>query len=127
MAASDFVNVELDWWDDMDPFGAELTDPVEILKQDCYHRLIESPGSNIDDPEAGIGIENHLSGVANLPVLEALIDAELQKDERIDVSSTKIEARGNGVYAIHLHIEYDGEVLGVDLVSDASGLRVEGG
>lgn len=125
MAADDFVNVDLDHWDDMDPYAAELTDPVDILKQDIFHRLIETPGSNLDDPELGIGLEQRLSGVVD-PNLAAHIDAALQKDPRIDVSTTTVSRVSDGVYAIHIVIEYDGEELGLDFTSDATGVRVGG-
>lgn len=120
---SDFVDVDLDWFDDMDPFAGELTDPVAILKQDVYHMLIESPGSNLDDPDRGIGLEERLSSVANLRALESHIDAELQKDPRIDVAHTTIAAVGDGSYTVSILIEYDGEELGLDFTKDDNGVR----
>jgi len=127
VADADFVNVDLDWWDDLDPFASEITDPVEILIQDTFHMLIESPGSNADDPDRGLGIEDMLSGVANIPVAEAHIAEGLQRDPRIDLAVATITKTGDNAYHLHLDIEYDGHELGLDFTKDASGFARAGG
>lgn len=47
--------------DDLDANGRELDSPLDELWQDLYHRLLEAPGSNIDDPDRGVGLEDLLS------------------------------------------------------------------
>ena len=116
------VDIDLDCFDDLNPFATELTDPVAILIQDVYHILIERPGSNIDDVDRGIGIDEMLSGVVD-PTLATRIDAQLQKDDRIDVSQTTIEDLGGESYRVSLRIQYDEEALNLVFVKDDEGFR----
>lgn len=115
---------DLDCFDDMTPFADELADPVAILIQDVYHLLIEDPGSNIDDPTRGIGIRGRLSGPFD-QTLAAHIDAELEKDDRIDVSKTAITSRGGGNYGIAISIQYDEQVLDLAFSLDATGFHLD--
>ena len=55
------MTVEIRCFEDMDQFGSETVDELENLAQDLYHRLIEDPGSNLDDPSRGMGLLNVLS------------------------------------------------------------------
>lgn len=105
----------------MDQFGAETSDAFEDLVQDCYHRLIEPPGSNLDDPDRGLGIEDALSGPLD-PTLTTRIERELEKDERVErvsASITEIEAGG---FSVEVSIVADEKELGLVLESDASGV-----
>jgi len=116
---------DLDCFTDVDAFAAELDDPVAILAQDVFHILIERPGSNPDDPTRGIGIIEALSGKVDT-TLASRIDAQLQKDDRIDVAQTTITDMGGGAYQIALTIQYDAEVLNLVFVNNADGFQMVG-
>lgn len=74
---------EIDCLEDMQAFDRELDDPWEELEQDLLHRLIEPPGSNIDDPERGLGLRSRLSGIDD-PNLGRDIELEWEKDDRVE-------------------------------------------
>jgi hypothetical protein len=111
---------EIRCYDDVDQFGAETVDEYEELLQDCYHRLIEEPGSNIDDPDRGLGIEDMLSGPLD-PLLKQRIEAELRKDERVSSSAATITEIEAGSFRIEIQIEVDESVVGLVLETDAAG------
>ena len=105
---------------DLNLMGREVSDPLEELAQDVYHRLIETPGSNIDDPDRGLGLEDALSGPYD-PTLGARIEAELRKDDRIGGVSATVLLVEDGHYEIAIEIEVDGSTIGVVFESDAAG------
>lgn len=109
-------------FDDLDLFGRELDDPIEELRQDQYHRLIEPPGSNIDDVGRGLGVDEMLSGVFD-PTVCRKIENELRKDNRVAaVVAEFTEAdRATGTFAIDIRSELDGQALGLTLVADGQG------
>jgi phage baseplate assembly protein W len=111
---------DLRCFDDLDAFGAETSDALEELEQDLYHRLIEPRGSNLDDPDRGLGIEDMLSGEVD-PGLKQRIEAELRKDERVTAVSASITEIATGSFRIEVHIEANEEVLGLVLETDAAG------
>lgn len=105
--------MDLRCWDDLDAFGDELTDPLEQLEQDNYHRLITPPGQNIDDPDFGIGLPRMLSGnTHDLQSLGARIEAELRKDSRNAEVRALITPLERGVYDIAIRIVPDPEEVG---------------
>lgn len=113
--------------DDLDQFGTELDDPLAELYQDLYHRIIEPPGSNIDDPNRGFGLEGKLSagvrhgGIA--PWIKVGLENELRKDDRVrDVRAT-ITDTGNGECRIEIAVVADEGKIGITLVSDGTGVR----
>jgi len=111
---------ELRCYEDMDPFAAETADALEDLAQDLYHRLIEPPGSNLDDPNRGLGIEDALSGPVDSG-LKQRIEAELRKDVRVTAVAATITQLDTSNFRIEIAIEADEEELGLVLESDASG------
>jgi hypothetical protein len=114
-------------FDDLSTFGEETTSPIQELEQDLYHRLIETPGSNLDDPNRGLGIEDALSG----PVSRGLgpsIEAEFRKDKRVlNVRAvvTQVTSGSNAgqEFRIEIDVECDEGELGMKLTFDALGLR----
>jgi hypothetical protein len=116
--------VDLKCFQDLDPFATELDDPLSELDQDVFHILVEPPGSNIDDIDRGIGIEEALSGRLD-PMLARRIEAQLQRDERIDVARCLIEPDGTveGHYRIDIEIEANTDVLGISFAFDGTVLR----
>jgi len=102
--------VDVVCFDDLDLQGAEMDDPVAELEQDCYHRLIEMPGSNPDDVTRGLGLVSFLSG----PIDDSLggkIDAELRKDDRVEGTAVTITETGPGEYKIEIEIEPEGSIV----------------
>jgi hypothetical protein len=113
--------------DDLDPFGAELDDPLEELFQDLYHRLIEAPGSNIDDPARGFGLDGRLSSSSRasvvLTTIETGICAEFRKDDRVLDVSASVTSSSPGAYEIAIRVVADEGVLGIKLARDGNGVR----
>jgi hypothetical protein len=120
--------------DDMDLFAGETTSDLQTLQQDVFHILIEAPGSNPDDVTRGVGIERMLSGTENqLANITQTIDAQLQKDDRIDSSKTTLTKLPPGSmlpdgtplpaggYAIDIEIVAGTQVLGVGFSFTADG------
>jgi len=98
-------------FDDVDLMGAECTSELQVLEQDVYHVLIQSLGSNPDDLERGIGIEDYLSGTeSDLQALPAIIDAQLKEDDRIDDSTTTVTLNDDGSYSVDIAISVSGTV-----------------
>ncbi len=113
--------------DDLDLFGGEIDDPLEELGQDLYHRLIEAPGSNIDDPARGYGLEGRLSSAGRSKTLPTTIrhgiEAELKKDRRVWAVRAAVESPAVGEYRVHIQIESDEGELGITLAADGDGVR----
>ncbi len=113
--------------DDLDLFGGEINDPLVELAQDLYHRIIEAPGSNLDDPARGYGIEGRLSGSGRSRVLTTSIqqgvEAELRKDSRVFEARAAVDSPAVGEYRIDIQIVCDEGELGITLVADGSGVR----
>jgi hypothetical protein len=114
-------------FDDLSSFALETTTPIQELEQDLFHRLIETPGSNLDDPNRGLGIEAALSGAIDRG-LGARIEAEFRKDERVyDVRAvvTEITSGGNvgAAFRIDIDIVADAGALNMPLTLDALGLQ----
>ena len=113
--------------DDLDLFGTELNDPLQELAQDLYHRIIEAPGSNLDDPARGYGLAGRLSGAGRssdlLTSIRHGIEAELRKDDRVlDVRAT-VESPATGEYEVTVEIVANEGVLGIKLEADGNGVR----
>ena len=112
---------ELRCYEDLDSFGAETEDALEDLQQDLYHRLVEERGSNIDDRDRGLGIEDLLSGVLD-PGLKYLVEHELRKDARVlAVEAILSEGDAAGTYRLDIKVQADEGELGITLESDAAG------
>lgn len=113
---------DFDCWDDLSLFDKDLTDPVEVLAQDVYHILIEAPGSNIDDPDRGIGILDMLSAPRDVG-LAARISAQVERDERVSTCQTTVTETGPGAIRVDLLIHTNDEVIPLAFVGDADGFR----
>ena len=115
-------------WDDVDLFARETGSDLESLAQDIYHTLLEAPGSNIDVPDRGVGVESYLSGsAANLPALATTIDTELEKDGRIDKSSSSVTQDADGTYVLSVKVQAGAAVLGISFAyTKATGLTMTG-
>jgi hypothetical protein len=106
----------------MDQYGSEVAAAFEDLVQDCYHRLIEPRGSNIDDPARGLGLEQMLSGpLESISSLKKKIENELQKDDRVTSATATIAEIGAGSFRIDVSIVANEKTLGLILQSDAAG------
>lgn len=111
---------DLRWFDDMDQFGAETDDALEDLEQDLYHVLIEVVGSNLADPNQGLGIEDVLSGPYDTG-WKKKIEQALEKDDRVQNATATITQLDAGNYQIEVQIVADEGVLGLTLVVGADG------
>ena len=111
---------EIRCFEDMDQFGAETADELEDLIQDCYHRLIEPRGSNLDDPSRGLGLEDALSGPEDV-ALQAKIESELALDPRVTAVSATITKLETGSYRIQIAIGVNETELGLVLETDDTG------
>lgn len=111
--------------EDLDINAAETTSDLQTLKQDVLHILEEPPGSNIDDPDRGIGVVQLLSGsTIPLAALPGIIDGQLTKDDRIDSSQTTLTQEGDGTFTINIQVGVGGAVVGLSYsYSAVSGLR----
>lgn len=105
--------LDLRCFDDLDELAAEITDPLEQLEQDNYHRLITPPGQNIDDPDFGLGLPQMLSaGLRDAQALGPAIEGELRKDSRNDVVRALITEVARGEYDIEIRIVPNASELG---------------
>jgi hypothetical protein len=110
-------------FDDITEFGDEIDDPVEELIQDLYHRLIEEPGSNLDDLDRGYGISNMLSGPFDASMGYA-IEAEFRKDDRVsDATVIVSEQETVGHYRVDIVVDYDDQKIGFAVTIDDNGVR----
>lgn len=105
---------EIRCFEDMDQFGGETVDELEDLTQDLYHRLIEPRGSNIDDPERGLGIEEMLSGAID-GSLKSKIEIELARDPRVVAVAAAITEIEAGSYRVAIDVAVDEGELGLVL------------
>ena len=99
--------------DDVDSTGAETTSDLQALSQDIYHILLESFGSNIDDPSRGIGVRGLLNGTSQgLTRAAGILDSQLRKDNRIDSSRTTITFDSTTqIYTLNLMVVAAGNLL----------------
>lgn len=111
---------------DVDPLGQETTSDLQNLMQDVMHVLQQDLGSNLDDPNRGVGIYNYLSGTnINLQSLAGNIKSNLIDDPRIDSVDVNVQAQPSGIYAyiIYVNIGVNGSVLPLSFGwSQATGL-----
>ncbi len=97
---------------DCDPFMAETTSDLQNLIQDVLHVLKELPGTNPDDPEAGVGVEMYLNGtVGAFNALSGTIEQQLKRDERITDCSCTVATNPDGTFRLKVGISVDGTVI----------------
>ncbi len=95
---------------DLDPFGRETTSDLESLIQDLFHLLVELPGSNPDDPDAGVGVDLYLSGTADrFATLTGQIEAQFGRDDRVDSVSASVTPGDTPI--INIAIGVDGAII----------------
>ena len=116
--------IELLAYDDLGTFGEETSDELVMLDQDLYHRLIERPGSNPDDPNRGLGLIDRLSAPDD-PNLSAEAEAELRKDPRVLAVTVSVAAMPDTPSGrnIFVFVEADAGELGIQLESVAGQVR----
>ena len=116
--------------DDMDPLALQTTSDIQNLEQDVMHILDEAPGSNLDDMTRGVGLDFWLGGTAaEFDSLASTIDTQLEKDPRIQSSTTTITKATNGnggvSYMIAIQVEVSGAVLPLGYIyTPGSGTQV---
>lgn len=103
--------------DDLDALAREV-DARTAYIQDMYHRLIERPGSNLDDPDRGLGVTGWLSEEYN-EGWAAQVAAECKKDDRTLDASATVE-RVDGHVSISLQLTTDDEVIALLVAIDAA-------
>lgn len=122
--------------DDVDPYAREITNPLEELKQDIFHRLLEDPDSNLDaiamGEQRGLGLEDLLATPLS-PSLAQLIKSECERDDRVTAATALVTEQRNGngpstvTISITLTVDLDAlnaEDYTITIVRDASGLRL---
>jgi hypothetical protein len=114
------------WFDDMDPNGGETSSDLQSLTQDCYHVLLETLGSNLDDPTRGIGVENALSASSTvLLAMPSQIDAQLLRDDRVQSSTTTLSQISTLSWGLKTNVVPVGAVLPITYsYSPSQGLQV---
>lgn len=106
---------------DVDPGAAETTTDLETLEQDVFHILIETLGSNPDDPNRGVGVEELLSGkLDDVQKLGPRCEQQLLEDDRIDTCKATLTEQSDGSFLLHLTIGVDGQVLGLSYAYSAT-------
>lgn len=114
--------------DDLDPFAAETKNDLQNLGQDVFHVLLEVAGTNLDDIQRGVGVEQFLSGTtANLTNMATIIEQQLLQDNRIDTCHVTITATGDAsnTYKVVVNVGVDGSVLGLPFsLSPTAGLSL---
>lgn len=125
---SDFVP-DLVCADDLDLFGAETTSELENLIQDVQHVLLETLGSNLDDPDRGVGIFAYLSASTDkFAGLPGIIETQLLTDDRITQCVCTITQDGStDTYNIVVQIAVDGNQINLSFSWDSSGNLVFNG
>jgi|HubBroStandDraft_2_1064218.scaffolds.fasta_scaffold05596_5 hypothetical protein len=77
--------------DDVVPNGNETTSDYQAYAQDVYHAILQTLGSNLDNPTVGFGAETWSSGSeADLRAAAGQLDRMLELDPRTERSSTKV-------------------------------------
>lgn len=104
--------------DDVDALGREVG-ARDAYIQDMYHRLIEEPGSNLDDPDRGLGIIGWLSAPYN-DQWPGMIAAECMKDDRTANASATLTPRGDGGFLISLELTTNDDEISLDIAVDAA-------
>ena len=97
---------DLRWYDDLDPACVDTSDESEMLEQDCYHVIVEDLGSNLQDENSGLGVENALSGQFD-PGLAALAEQQLSADERVAGVEATITDDGAGTVTLDVAVQPD--------------------
>jgi hypothetical protein len=114
---------ELICFDDCDEFMSETDDPIAEWKQDSYHRLFDEPGSNLDDPNRGLGLKSRLNGTG-VKGLDSAIIAELLKDDRTQSCTCTITPKPGVRDQYRIAAECTGDLGSLSLGLDVAGTTV---
>lgn len=107
---------------DLDPYGRETQSDLETLQNDVLHILQETLGSNLDDPDRGLGLMAALSGTTDaLQQLIANASEQLIKDPRIDSASATLTQNPDGSFLIDITVVVDDTVIGLQYATLAPG------
>jgi len=102
-------------WDDLDPLARETASDLETLEQDVYHLLLELPGTNLDDIDRGIGVDEVLSGtLADALKLPAKIDAQISQDPWVTACTSSIQQEADGSFTLKILIQVGPNVIPVN-------------
>jgi hypothetical protein len=116
---------ELLWLDDLDPGARETASDLDSLEQDVLHIISEELGSNLDDPNRGVGAVGYLGGTAQmLQQLGPILDAQLADDPRITNSHTTTLQQSDGTWIIRCEILVSGEIVALQFKLGPDGLTV---
>lgn len=108
--------------DDLDLNAVETQSDLETLEQDVLHILEEVLGSNLDDPDRGLGLTQLLSGSAvPLQHLASVGATQLTKDSRIDSAKLTITQTGPSAFNVAVVVVVANSVIGLYYSSLASG------
>jgi hypothetical protein len=115
--------------DDLDPYGREINDPLRELYSDLYHRLLEAPGSNIDDPDRGVGLFSLLSAgfdpaTGPSQLVKNPIEADFRKDGRVQAVSASAALSADGTIAVSIQVVANFGVLGITATFDGQTIVV---
>ena len=110
---SDFLCLE-----DLDPLCSEV-DARTAYIQDIYHVLFEDPGTNIDDRDRGLGMQNWLSSAYN-EQWPAQVERECKRfDETKDAVCT-IEIEKDGRMLVSIELTTDDEKIKLEVALDSA-------
>jgi hypothetical protein len=100
------------WLEDLDPTGAETASDLESLEQDVMHIIAQTLGSNVADPDKGIGAVNYLSGTsAALAQMPQVLDAQLSNVLRLSGSKTTLTQAADGTWQVQVRCAVGGQVV----------------
>lgn len=102
--------VDVRCFSDLDLAGTDIDDPVEELNQDLFHRLIERYGSNIDDPDRGVGLLDILSSSVDAEEIAARVRTDFRKDDRVETVTTKLTKLDEGEYLLEIDCQPIGSI-----------------
>jgi hypothetical protein len=114
---------EARWGDDLDPTGAETDSDLESLEQDVVHILAQVLGSNLADPEKGVGAVNYLNGTTvQLEAMPAIIDSQLAEVSRITTSHTTLLTQSDGSFLVEVEIQVGTDIVNLQFAVGPNGL-----
>ena len=114
---------------DLDAYGRELNSPLDELYQDLVHRLLETRGTNIDDPDRGVGLRDLLSAGYNpengaTQLIKAPIETDFRKDDRVQDVSASALVNLDGSIAVAIQVVANGTTMNIDVTFAGGTLTV---
>ncbi len=100
------------WLDDLDLQGRDTASDLASLEQDVLHVLMQLRGSNIADPDKGLGVQTYLNGTSiQLQRLPSLIDTQLSQMSRVSGSRTVLTQDSDGSFRIEITVAVGSQVV----------------